>query len=287
MIEAASPCRRKGFVMAASDYNGKEKASLNNIKEMVANATSLEELRGNMGLGRSLGVLAVANGGTGHNEITDNNQLSLYLQQQESQLTGDEPIFASNLLTAINILNGVFYPIGALLASASLSNKKSASGLHPSLAANMTPTLILADGVDGISVSGNKITLTKPGMYYVECSVNTVCKASGFKWGADWNGSTNWTIVGSNVKNEQMTSELGTVKLCENSFSTSFNSSSTKTMKETEHIIVAKEGGTDSTLTFTNNNALSLDASTASGSSTSLSVSSTVKIQYNDGLKSR
>lgn len=51
--------------MAASDYTGKEKTSLNNIKEMVANATSLEEIRGNMGLGRSLGVLAVANGGTG------------------------------------------------------------------------------------------------------------------------------------------------------------------------------------------------------------------------------
>lgn len=51
--------------MAASDYTGKEKTSLANIKEMVANATSLEEIRGNMGLGRSFGVLAIENGGTG------------------------------------------------------------------------------------------------------------------------------------------------------------------------------------------------------------------------------
>ena len=53
--------------MAASDYTGKEKTSLDNIKEMVANATSLEEIRANMGLGRSLGVLAIENGGTGQN----------------------------------------------------------------------------------------------------------------------------------------------------------------------------------------------------------------------------
>lgn len=59
--------------MAASDYNGKEKASLNNIKEMVANATSLEELRGNMGLGRELSTLQAANGGTG---VTDLNQVA-------------------------------------------------------------------------------------------------------------------------------------------------------------------------------------------------------------------
>ena len=53
--------------MAASDYTGKEKTSLDNIKEMVANATSLEEIRKNMGLGKSLGVLAIENGGTGQN----------------------------------------------------------------------------------------------------------------------------------------------------------------------------------------------------------------------------
>ena len=271
--------------MAASDYTGKEKTSLNNIKEMIANATSLEEIRANLGLGRSLGVLAVENGGTGYSEITDNDQLSLYLQQQESQLTGNEPIFASNLLTAINILNGVYYPIGQLLANGSFSSNKNTSGLHPSLTANGSPTLVLADGIGGVFVNGNKITLTKPGMYYIECSVNTVCSASGYKWGASWNGSTKWVVVGNNVKNEDRTSELGTINLCSNSFSESFNSSSSKTMKETEHIIVAKEGGTDSTLTFTNNNAVSLNASTASGDKMTLKVSSTVKIQYNDGLK--
>lgn len=59
--------------MAASDYNGKEKASLNNIKDMIANATSLEEIRANMGLGRELNALQAANGGTG---VTDLNQVA-------------------------------------------------------------------------------------------------------------------------------------------------------------------------------------------------------------------
>lgn len=57
--------------MAASDYTGKEKTSLANIKEMIANATSLEEIRGNMGLGYTLGVLQAANGGTGVSNLQD------------------------------------------------------------------------------------------------------------------------------------------------------------------------------------------------------------------------
>ena len=57
--------------MAASDYTGKEKTSLANIKEMVANATSLEEIRGNMGLGYTLGILQAANGGTGVSNLQD------------------------------------------------------------------------------------------------------------------------------------------------------------------------------------------------------------------------
>lgn len=57
--------------MAASDYTGKEKTSLDNIKKMVADATSLEEIRGNMGLGRELSTLQAANGGTGVNNLQD------------------------------------------------------------------------------------------------------------------------------------------------------------------------------------------------------------------------
>lgn len=57
--------------MAASDYNGKEKASLNNIKEMIENGASLQQIRGAMGLGYSLDVLAAANGGTGVNNLQD------------------------------------------------------------------------------------------------------------------------------------------------------------------------------------------------------------------------
>lgn len=57
--------------MAASDYTGKEKASLNNIKEMIENGASLQQIRGAMGLGYSLDVLAAANGGTGVNNLQD------------------------------------------------------------------------------------------------------------------------------------------------------------------------------------------------------------------------
>lgn len=57
--------------MAASDYTGKEKASLANIKEMIENGASLQQIRGAMGLGYSLDVLAAANGGTGVNNLQD------------------------------------------------------------------------------------------------------------------------------------------------------------------------------------------------------------------------
>mgnify|MGYP003196228521 CR=1 FL=1 len=57
--------------MAVSDYNGKEKASLNNIKEMIENGASLQQIRGAMGLGYSLDALAAANGGTGVTTLQD------------------------------------------------------------------------------------------------------------------------------------------------------------------------------------------------------------------------
>lgn len=52
-------------------YTGNEKASLNNIKEMIDNGASLQQIRGAMGLGRTLGVLEAANGGTGVNNLQD------------------------------------------------------------------------------------------------------------------------------------------------------------------------------------------------------------------------
>lgn len=57
--------------MAVEDYTGKEKVSLNNIKNMIENGASLQQIRGAMGLGYSLGVLEAANGGTGVNNLQD------------------------------------------------------------------------------------------------------------------------------------------------------------------------------------------------------------------------
>lgn len=57
--------------MAVEDYTGKEKVSLNNIKNMIENGASLQQIRGAMGLGYSLSTLAAANGGTGVNNLQD------------------------------------------------------------------------------------------------------------------------------------------------------------------------------------------------------------------------
>ena len=57
--------------MAASDYNGKEKSSLNNIKELFQylHGGGAQALRKALGLGDTLGVLPEANGGTNRTDF--------------------------------------------------------------------------------------------------------------------------------------------------------------------------------------------------------------------------
>lgn len=122
--------------MAASDYNGKEKASLNNIKEMVANATSLEELRGNMGLGRELSTLQAANGGTG---VTDLQGVADAIVDAMNQIKFSQ--YASDAM-------GTAYWMG-------LEGRGSGSiGLASS-------------SVVGMNNKSNRITITKAGLYEV------------------------------------------------------------------------------------------------------------------------
>ena len=135
--------------MAASDYTGKEKTSLNNIKEMIANATSLEEIRGNMGLGYTLGVLQAANGGTGVSNLQD---------------------VADTIANAILLVNGFSYNPGAQLASANYSG--SANGVYDSqydrnhqATLSAAPSISISQGIDGISYGSGILTLTKPGVY--------------------------------------------------------------------------------------------------------------------------
>lgn len=59
--------------MAASDYNGKEKSSLNNIKEFFQylHGGGAQALRKALGLGDTLGVLPEANGGTNRTDFDE------------------------------------------------------------------------------------------------------------------------------------------------------------------------------------------------------------------------
>lgn len=126
--------------MAASDYNGKEKASLNNIKEMVANATSLEELRGNMGLGRSLGVLAVENGGTGQSSesgvyqkfvkehFSANDAFLNYMNGESGTGVSDDGVVSNSMIKHVFDSMGIgesYAVSGETSASASLGNSDS------------------------------------------------------------------------------------------------------------------------------------------------------------------
>lgn len=126
--------------MAASDYTGREKTSLNNIKEMIANATSLEEIRGNLGLGRSLGVLAVENGGTGQNSeagvyqkfvkghFSANDAFLNYMNGDSGTGVADDGVVSNSMIKYVfdNMGIGESYAIsGETSASASLGNSDS------------------------------------------------------------------------------------------------------------------------------------------------------------------
>lgn len=126
--------------MAASDYNGKEKTSLANIKEMVANATSLAEIRGNMGLGRSLGVLAVANGGTGQSSesgvykefvkdhFSANDAFLKYMNGESGTGVADDGVVSSSMIKYVFDSMGIgesYAASGQTSAYASLGNKGS------------------------------------------------------------------------------------------------------------------------------------------------------------------
>lgn len=126
--------------MAASDYTGKEKTSLNNIKEMIVNATSLEEIRGNMGLGRSLGVLAVANGGTGQSSesgvykefvkdhFSANDAFLKYMNGESGTGVADDGVVSNSMIKYVFDSMGIgesYAASGQTSAYASLGNKDS------------------------------------------------------------------------------------------------------------------------------------------------------------------
>lgn len=127
--------------MAASDYTGKEKTSLNNIKEMVANATSLEEIRANMGLGRELSTLQAANGGTG---VTDLNGVADAIVDAMSQI---------NFSQYVSDVMGTAYWNGFC---------ERGSG-------NVT---LASSSVVGMKSGSNRITITKSGLYEIHAKAS-------------------------------------------------------------------------------------------------------------------
>ena len=127
--------------MAASDYNGKEKASLNNIKEMIENGASLQQIRGAMGLGYSLDVLAAANGGTGVATLQD---------------------VADVIAEALSGMKGSDYSgVGASLLISGSSGKTSFNYVQ------MKPSATASSG-NGVSISSNAIRIGKAGIYRIE-----------------------------------------------------------------------------------------------------------------------
>lgn len=128
--------------MAASDYTGQEKTSLANIKEMIANATSLEEIRANLGLGRSLGVLAVENGGTGQNSesgvyqefvkdhFSSNDSFLNYMKGNSGTGVADDGVVSNAMIKYVFDSMGIgesYAMSGQTSASASLGNSDSAT----------------------------------------------------------------------------------------------------------------------------------------------------------------
>lgn len=128
--------------MAASDYTGKEKASLNNIKEMIANATSLEEIRANMGLGRELSTLQAANGGTGVNNLQD---------------------VADAIVDAVGQINFSQY-------ASDTAGTAYWSGAYDTGSGNTT---LSSSSVVGMKSGSNRITITKAGLYEILARART------------------------------------------------------------------------------------------------------------------
>lgn len=83
----------------------------NNVWEQLnlltnLSGSDLQNLRKEMGLGDTLGVLPIENGGTGATSIVDNTQLYNYLTGDGvSSLTGNEPVFVKNLEELSEIFN--------------------------------------------------------------------------------------------------------------------------------------------------------------------------------------
>ena len=139
--------------MAASDYNGKEKTSLNNIKEMVANATSLEEIRANMGLGRSLGVLAIENGGTGQSSesgvykefvkdhFSENDAFLKYINGDSGAGVADDGVVSNSMIKYVFDNMGIgesYFASGQTSASVSLGNSGSREFIN-----SLTPKIVV------------------------------------------------------------------------------------------------------------------------------------------------
>ena len=158
--------------MAASDYTGKEKTSLDNIKKMVADATSLEEIRANMGLGRSLGVLALENGGTGQNSesgvykefvkdhFSANDAFLKYMNGDSGTGVADDGVVSNSMIKYVfdNMGIGESYATsGQTSASASLGNSDSRTFNN-----SFTPKIVVPrDGKYLIIASGSFSTAAR------------------------------------------------------------------------------------------------------------------------------
>ena len=91
-----------------ANYFGKEKVSMSNIKELFKylHGGGAQALRKALGLGDTLGVLPIANGGTGGTVKTDDTQIYNYVSGDAvSSLSGNEVVFASNLLRLKDAFN--------------------------------------------------------------------------------------------------------------------------------------------------------------------------------------
>ena len=128
--------------MSIEDYSGREKTSLNNIREMITNATSLGEIRANMGLGRELTTLQAANGGTG---VTDLNGV------------------ADAIVDAMGQINFSQYASDAMGTAYWSGNYDTGSG----------NTTLSSSGVVGMKSGSNRITITKAGLYEVFARART------------------------------------------------------------------------------------------------------------------
>lgn len=164
--------------MAVEDYTGKEKVSLNNIKNMIENGASLQQIRGAMGLGYSLGVLEAANGGTGVNNLQDvanviveamkNMKMSQYdsataaraFASQQVSYENTELVFKSSAATGNLAINGnsiVVNESGLYLINGYVSITN-----FDQRADNYTPKFIVGESVnDAILAIRNDVNFTE------------------------------------------------------------------------------------------------------------------------------